>query len=127
MDTELAAMNDLLGLECIIHGACSGADALAGEWARANGVEEIAHPARWRGQFGRETIVGSPWAVRDEGQTIFRPMPAPTRTRLRRPAHSPFVDPAPGKLRVQVSGYHVRPVLSTKTPHDRFEAWTYET
>ena len=32
----------------LIHGAAKGADRLAGEWARTNGVEEIACPADWR-------------------------------------------------------------------------------
>lgn len=31
----------------IIHGAAPGADTMAGEWARLEGVEEIAEPANW--------------------------------------------------------------------------------
>lgn len=31
----------------IIHGAAPGADSLAGEWARANGVPVEEYPARW--------------------------------------------------------------------------------
>ena len=36
------------GVTTLIHGAAEGADALAGEWARARGVEELACPADWR-------------------------------------------------------------------------------
>lgn len=52
IDAELAFLHDEHGLECVIHGDCRGADRIAGEWARANGVEEIACPADWR-TFGR--------------------------------------------------------------------------
>ena len=31
----------------IIHGAADGADALAGRWARARGIQEIRCPANW--------------------------------------------------------------------------------
>ncbi len=33
---------------CLIHGAAKGADHLAGAWANANGIEEIACPADWK-------------------------------------------------------------------------------
>jgi hypothetical protein len=36
----------------IIHGAARGADRTAGNWARKNGVEEIACPADWTA-YGR--------------------------------------------------------------------------
>ena len=36
----------------VIHGAARGADSLAGEWARARGVEEKAFPAEWQ-RYGR--------------------------------------------------------------------------
>lgn len=36
------------GVAVVIHGAARGADALAGEWARSRGVEQIACPADWR-------------------------------------------------------------------------------
>lgn len=62
IDAELAFLHDEHGLECVIHGDCRrwdrdrgrhiGADHFAGEWARANGVEEIACPADWKA-FGR--------------------------------------------------------------------------
>lgn len=32
----------------VIHGAASGADQLAGAWARANGIRELAEPADWK-------------------------------------------------------------------------------
>lgn len=31
----------------LVHGGAAGADALAGQWARANGVQEIVCPANW--------------------------------------------------------------------------------
>ena len=31
----------------IVHGAARGADSLAGEWAKANQIEEIPYPANW--------------------------------------------------------------------------------
>jgi hypothetical protein len=34
-------------VDAIIHGAARGADRLAGEWARARGVQEEAYPADW--------------------------------------------------------------------------------
>ena len=37
---------------CLIHGAAKGADRLAGQWAQANGVKEIACPADWK-RYGR--------------------------------------------------------------------------
>lgn len=48
IDAELAFLHDEHGLECVIHGDCRGADRMAGDWARANGVEEIACPADWK-------------------------------------------------------------------------------
>jgi hypothetical protein len=36
----------------IIHGAATGADSLAGEWARSRGVKETRVPADWQ-RFGR--------------------------------------------------------------------------
>jgi hypothetical protein len=32
----------------VVHGAARGADAMAGRWARENGVEERPYPANWR-------------------------------------------------------------------------------
>jgi hypothetical protein len=36
----------------IIHGAAGGADTMAGVWARANGIAEVACPADWE-RYGR--------------------------------------------------------------------------
>ena len=36
------------GCAAVIHGAARGADSLAGAWARARGVPEIAEPADWK-------------------------------------------------------------------------------
>lgn len=52
IDAELAFLHDEHSLECVIHGDCRGPDRMAGEWARANGVEEIACPAEWE-KLGR--------------------------------------------------------------------------
>lgn len=35
------------GIRRIIHGAATGADALASEWARERGVPQIGYPAAW--------------------------------------------------------------------------------
>ena len=34
-------------VKAIIHGAAAGADSIAGEWARENGIPEEAYPADW--------------------------------------------------------------------------------
>lgn len=34
-------------IECIIHGGATGADTLADQWARANGVMVLRFPAKW--------------------------------------------------------------------------------
>lgn len=35
------------GVTAVVHGAASGADSLAGEWARARNKPEHKHPAEW--------------------------------------------------------------------------------
>lgn len=35
-------------IECVIHGAANGADALAESWAEARGIPQNAFPADWR-------------------------------------------------------------------------------
>lgn len=40
---ELVWCND----DLVIHGNAKGADSLAGEWARAAGIQEISCPANW--------------------------------------------------------------------------------
>lgn len=57
---ELALINEQIGIDCIVHGACKekgswelrGADRWAQEWAQTNGIPYIGHPARW-GNHGR--------------------------------------------------------------------------
>lgn len=51
-------LSDVLGelygsapFEVLIHGAASGADRLAGEWADQHGVPELPVPAQW-GRYG---------------------------------------------------------------------------
>ena len=45
----------------LIHGAATGADSLAGQWAESRGIEQIACPAEWEKHGKRriaETICG---------------------------------------------------------------------
>jgi hypothetical protein len=57
--TDLLALDKALGAEksladidqkrmVVVHGAARGADAMAEEWAKRNGVAVERHPARWR-------------------------------------------------------------------------------
>lgn len=48
----LHALNEDRGVDQVIHGGTSGADTLAGEWARANGVPERVFRADWA-RYGR--------------------------------------------------------------------------
>lgn len=34
----------------VIHGAAGGADTMAGEWAREEGIQVVAVPANWKGE-----------------------------------------------------------------------------
>lgn len=43
----LDAAVERLGMDFLIHGAATGADALADEWARSRGVDHLAFPAAW--------------------------------------------------------------------------------
>lgn len=43
----LGATHDTLGIQTVIHGNARGADSLAYDWARENGVEVIPCPADW--------------------------------------------------------------------------------
>jgi cysteine synthase len=43
----LSALHRGVGISHIIHGAARGADQLAADWAKANGVQEVACPANW--------------------------------------------------------------------------------
>lgn len=49
---SLDMLHDLYGFTSITHGAATGADSLAGEWARSRGVNEQRVPADWS-RFGR--------------------------------------------------------------------------
>jgi hypothetical protein len=40
-------LNTLKDVECIIEGDARGADRLAGEWARHNGIPNYKYPADW--------------------------------------------------------------------------------
>jgi hypothetical protein len=40
-------IHEKCGITEIIHGAAKGADSLAGQWARKNGIKETAVPANW--------------------------------------------------------------------------------
>ena len=48
LNRVLSAAHRKYGLLGLLHGAARGADRLAGEWARKNGIEEIARPADWK-------------------------------------------------------------------------------
>ncbi len=55
------------GLGTIIEGDCSGADRLAGEWARHNGVKNQKFPADWQ-KYGRAAGPMRNQKMLDEGQ-----------------------------------------------------------
>ncbi|MET3481494.1 DUF2493 domain-containing protein [Methylobacterium sp. 1973] len=44
----LAKFDSLRGIQLVIHGAASGADGMAAEWAADNGIEVRAFPADWQ-------------------------------------------------------------------------------
>jgi hypothetical protein len=44
---ELDALHAMIGITDLAHGAADGADTLAGEWARENGIRVHAFPAQW--------------------------------------------------------------------------------
>jgi hypothetical protein len=49
-DYLFKVMDDLqrsYGFTMVLHGAASGADSLAGQWARERGVQEVVCPANW--------------------------------------------------------------------------------
>lgn len=52
LNAALDRLHSEAPITCMIHGAAKGADALAGQWANANSIEEIACPANWK-QHGR--------------------------------------------------------------------------
>lgn len=41
-----------VGISEIIHGAATGADSLAGQWAILNNIKETKHPAEWK-RYGK--------------------------------------------------------------------------
>lgn len=43
----LARYHQRNGISHVIYGAAPGADSLAGQWARENGVQPVACPANW--------------------------------------------------------------------------------
>ena len=52
LETTLDAVHATNLISVLIHGAASGADTMAGEWAIRQGVEVVACPANWK-QYGR--------------------------------------------------------------------------
>jgi hypothetical protein len=52
LETTLDATHATVPISNLIHGAASGADTMAGEWASKNGIEVVACPANWK-RFGR--------------------------------------------------------------------------
>lgn len=62
----LDAAVDRLGMDLVIHGAATGADTLADEWAKSRGVDFLAFPAAWDvidqpGAVIRYTKAGKPY------------------------------------------------------------------
>lgn len=62
----LDAAVDRLGMDLVIHGAATGADTLADEWAKSRGVDVLAFPAAWDdidrlGAVIRYTKAGKPY------------------------------------------------------------------
>lgn len=52
VDVALDSVHSRSPVTVVVHGGCSGADSLAGEWAAANGVTTEVHLADWAA-FGR--------------------------------------------------------------------------
>lgn len=52
LEMTLDTIHAAQGFAVLIHGAASGADSLAGEWAARNGIEVLACPADWK-RYGR--------------------------------------------------------------------------
>jgi hypothetical protein len=48
INAELSFMHSEAPISLLIHGDCSGADRMAGEWAVANSVDVRARPAEWK-------------------------------------------------------------------------------
>jgi len=48
---------------CIIHGGARGADSLAGEWAKENGIPEIIMPASWGFHGKRAGTLRNKWMI----------------------------------------------------------------
>lgn len=62
----LDAAVDRLGMDLVIHGAATGADTLADEWAKSRGVDFLTFPAAWDdidrpGAVIRYTKAGKPY------------------------------------------------------------------
>lgn len=47
VELALNCLNELHGIECIVHGAARGADTLAMQWANRRGVKHRPFPANW--------------------------------------------------------------------------------
>ena len=47
LSAELDAISERGGIRFLVHGACDGADHMAGQWARLNDIDEVRMPARW--------------------------------------------------------------------------------
>ncbi|WP_422028075.1 DUF2493 domain-containing protein [Roseovarius sp.] len=52
LEAGLNVVHDTHNVTRVIHGAASGADRLAGEWAKGRGIPQIACPAAWD-KYGR--------------------------------------------------------------------------
>lgn len=82
----------------LIHGAASGADALASEWADVHGVEDEAYPANWKAEGRRAGPLRNQRMI-DEGKpelVVFFPGGRGTLDMIRR-ANLAGVPIAPGE------------------------------
>jgi hypothetical protein len=52
----LSEQHRIVAFTHLIHGACSGADTLANEWALANGVQPVACEALWKHYRGQGKV-----------------------------------------------------------------------
>lgn len=48
LDEVLSQVHKTASIELLVHGAARGADSMAGQWARDNGIQEVLCPANWR-------------------------------------------------------------------------------
>lgn len=70
------------GVEVVIHGAARGADRLAGEWARENGIPEEAYPADWEAHGKRAGFLRNERMLREGRPDLVVAFPGGNGTRM---------------------------------------------